>query len=51
VHAVATQAKSAGIMETVTHYKLSGTLDDVHWSFYEEEGLVKVGLKPRTWTF
>ena len=42
VHAIATQAKSVGITATVTQYKLSCTLDDIHWRFYEEKGSVKV---------
>jgi hypothetical protein len=44
VHAVATQAKSVGTMATVAHYKLSSTFDNIHWNFYQEEGIFKVGV-------
>lgn len=45
MHAVATQAKSDGIAHSVTRYKLSSTLDDIHWSLYEEEeGQAKVNV-------
>jgi hypothetical protein len=42
VHALTTQGKFIDVMEYVTEYKLSSTLDEIHWNFYEEDAIVKV---------
>ena len=44
VHGVATQGKAVGIMEYVTQYKLSSTMDGIAWDMYKESQTVKVSI-------
>ena len=42
VHGVATQGKQVDVMEYVTEYKLSSTMDGIIWNLYKENQIVKV---------
>ena len=42
MHAVETQGTAVGVMQYVTEYKLSSSMDGVTWKLYEETGQVKV---------